>query len=370
MAGVRNRKPKATNKPSSKPKSSSSSSLSSLLLPITLVAVLAGSAFYFRPDIFSGAPSRRSLPDGVEISEQLNHLTRWDPIAVNHTRKLILDDTDRIYEMRTLSLDPPIFEIEDFLTDKEVERIKSLAERQGFAKSDHTYLDGSNLHEKDKKLGDLSYEEADKLFRYSDQTWVDNAAEPTLEALMSRVMRLTKLPEKARSDSEMMQVVKYKHHGHYESHHDSENDDKGPCCIDPDASNFRTGVDALGVPLEQRCRLCRFITVLYYLMDTTEGGGTVFPLADTTEEQLSEWSDWPEYQQTRKCSPGLKVMPKKRKAILWYNHKVDRGYLGPLDIRSLHGGCNVIKGNKFIANHWLSALPHPSKPKEKAKAHI
>ena len=46
----------------------------------------------------------------------------------------------------------------------------------------------------------------------------------------------------------------------------------GPCCIDPVARNMRTGVDALKKPLDERCRLCRFMTVLYYLVDTEEGG--------------------------------------------------------------------------------------------------
>ena len=31
------------------------------------------------------------------------------------------------------------------------------------------------------------------------------------------------------------------------------------------------------------------MTVLYVLDDTEEGGGTVFPLADTTDEELAEW---------------------------------------------------------------------------------
>ena len=44
-------------------------------------------------------------------------------------------------------------------------------------------------------------------------------------------------------------------------------------------------------------------------------------------------------------------------ALIWYNHKVDpeTGWFGDLDIRSLHGGCNVIKGSKWIANNWIDA---------------
>ena len=31
------------------------------------------------------------------------------------------------------------------------------------------------------------------------------------------------------------------------------------------------------------------------------------------------------------------------------------GYLGKADLRSNHGGCDVIKGNKWIANNFISA---------------
>lgn len=78
-------------------------------------------------------------------------------------------------------------------------------------------------------------------------------------------------------------------------------------------------------------------------------GGTVFPLANTNDTQLEEWEKSmaaDKYKQTRTCSPGLVVPPKKLKAVMWYNHEPDRGFLGPLNRRSLHGGCNVINGER------------------------
>ena len=33
----------------------------------------------------------------------------------------------------------------------------------------------------------------------------------------------------------------------------------------------------------------------------------------------------------------------------------DSGLLGDLDRYSIHGGCDVIKGEKWIANNWLTA---------------
>lgn len=50
------------------------------------------------------------------------------------------------------------------------------------------------------------------------------------------------------------------------------------------------------------------------------------------------------------------VKPEKGKAVLWYNHKVNNitGWLGELDKYSFHGGCDVRRGTKWIANQWIS----------------
>lgn len=58
------------------------------------------------------------------------------------------------------------------------------------------------------------------------------------------------------------------------------------------------------------------------------------------------------------CYDGkLIVKPKRGKAIMWYNHFVDEttGWLGERDDYTLHGGCGVRKGIKWIANNWITA---------------
>lgn len=42
---------------------------------------------------------------------------------------------------------------------------------------------------------------------------------------------------------------------------------------------------------------------------------------------------------------------------MWYNHFLDSEdeLLGERDPYSLHGGCDVIRGTKWIANHWIPA---------------
>ena len=43
---------------------------------------------------------------------------------------------------------------------------------------------------------------------------------------------------------------------------------------------------------------------------------------------------------------------------MWYNHLLEHDgddHMGVFDWLSLHGGCDVIEGVKWIANVWLNA---------------
>ena len=54
---------------------------------------------------------------------------------------------------------------------------------------------------------------------------------------------------------------------------------------------------------------------------------------------------------------NLVVTPKKGTAIMWYNHMMDpdSGWMGEMDPYSIHGGCGVREGIKWIANNWINA---------------
>jgi hypothetical protein len=73
----------------------------------------------------------------------------------------------------------------------------------------------------------------------------------------------------------------------------------------------------------------RIITFFLYLNDVDEGGETEFPLL------------------------GLKVTPKKGKALLWPS-VLDEDPL-QIDYRTRHGALTVTKGVKYGANAWVRA---------------
>ena len=55
---------------------------------------------------------------------------------------------------------------------------------------------------------------------------------------------------------------------------------------------------------------------------------------------------------------NLRVTPKRGTAIMWYNHIINQstGWMSSLDSLSYHGGCDVIKGHKWIVNNWIDII--------------
>ena len=117
----------------------------------------------------------------------------------------------------------------------------------------------------------------------------------------------------------------------------------------------------------------RFATVLLYMSDLPEeaGGETVFSEAYPPEipeserrslkealQDLRESGDvegsgiekgsWEE-EMVAKCQSRLSVQPKSGRAVLFYSQFPN----GEQDFMSKHGGCPVLKGQKWAANLWV-----------------
>lgn len=94
---------------------------------------------------------------------------------------------------------------------------------------------------------------------------------------------------------------------------------------------------------------------MFYLNNVTKGGETAFPVAD--REELLQAQNFTA-DLSRHCDKAsLVVKPVKGSALFWYNNVLDEdtGKMGEMDKLSLHGGCDVIDGEKWAANLWINA---------------
>ena len=114
---------------------------------------------------------------------------------------------------------------------------------------------------------------------------------------------------------EALQVVNYENGQHFDVHHD---------CAQWDKVKGEQGDSFSATP--------RLVTILIYLNDINEGkdghevaeGMTLFP------------------------NIGYGVRPKTGRAVGWYNFDNN----GVLDLRTLHTGLSVMKGEKWAINVW------------------
>ena len=107
--------------------------------------------------------------------------------------------------------------------------------------------------------------------------------------------------------------------GHYDAHMDTQIKDKEPdspmvMTMDHDLKKYPTGD--------------RMSTFMLYLTEVLRGGYTVFPRL------------------------GIYVPPVKGAAVYWHNIKRS----GRGDKYTLHSGCPVLLGSKWVANKWIREL--------------
>jgi prolyl 4-hydroxylase len=185
-------------------------------------------------------------------------------------------------------------EFPHFLTDAECDAVIAAAQKQG--------MEPSRVYSKDADLLNPD-------LRVSEQAWIPDSVDPVVKTISERTSVLTNMPV---SHQEQMQVVHYDVGGKFTPHYDA-CDDKPDVCARLDERGGQ-----------------RYATLLIYLNDGFEGGGTNFPKI------------------------GKSVIPEKGKAVLFYNVRQSDHAVIP---ESMHEGAPVTNGEKWVANKWVRVRP-------------
>ncbi|XP_038904320.1 prolyl 4-hydroxylase 1 isoform X1 [Benincasa hispida] len=135
---------------------------------------------------------------------------------------------------------------------------------------------------------------------------------PMVQAIEKRISVYSQIPVE---NGELIQVLRYEKNQFYKPHHD----------YFSDTFNLKRGGQ-------------RIATMLMYLSENIEGGETYFPKAGSGECSCGG-----------KTVPGLSVKPAKGDAVLFWSMGLD----GQSDPNSIHGGCEVLSGEKWSATKWM-----------------
>ncbi|NWH88553.1 P4HA3 hydroxylase, partial [Aegithalos caudatus] len=141
-------------------------------------------------------------------------------------------------------------------------------------------------------------------YRISKSAWLKDTAHPVLRALHGRMAALTGLDLRP-PYAEHLQVVNYGLGGHYEPHFDH--------------------ATSLKSPLYRMKSGNRIATIMIYLSAVEAGGSTAFIYAN------------------------FSVPVVKNAALFWWNLRRN----GKGDGDTLHAGCPVLAGDKWVANKWI-----------------
>ncbi|VFQ88687.1 unnamed protein product [Cuscuta campestris] len=202
-----------------------------------------------------------------------------------------------------ISWEPRAFVYHNFLSKEECEYLINLA-KPHMQKS--TVVDSETGKSKDSRV------------RTSSGTFLPRGRDKMVREIEKRIADFTFIPVE---NGEGLQILHYEVGQKYEPHYDYFLDD----------FNTKNGGQ-------------RIATVLMYLSKVDEGGETVFPAAKGNFSAVPWWDELSD------CGKGgLSVKPKMGDALLFWSMKPD----ATLDPSSLHGGCPVIKGNKWSSTKWM-----------------
>jgi prolyl 4-hydroxylase len=214
-------------------------------------------------------------------------------------------------QLKVLSCAPRVFEIQNFLSDWEVQHILDIAANTEMKRSSVKASQGSS-------------ESSTSDTRTSTNNWITRNKDIVIDTIYQRAadvlqineallrwrhkFEVPEFHESSTSIAERLQLVHYDVGEKYSPHHD------------------------FVMPGLVHHQPARFATLLLYLNDDMEGGETTFPI----------WRNG----QTKEA---LAVKPEKGKAVLFYNVLPD----GNFDQLSLHEARPVKRGEKMLTNLWV-----------------
>jgi len=165
----------------------------------------------------------------------------WPGVEVGHKQMVTLTEGAPVV-METISMQPLVFSIDDFLTLPECDYIQAHA-------SPRVAQSGVSLMDKDK--GKAATE-----WRTSSTYFMPSRGHAPLQAIDARVASLTRVPT---AHQELVQVLRYREGEKYDAHHDFFD----PSLYAKDPNTLR---------MTQHGKVNRMATVLWYLSDVQGGG--------------------------------------------------------------------------------------------------
>ncbi|ELU05926.1 hypothetical protein CAPTEDRAFT_153364 [Capitella teleta] len=242
------------------------------------------------------------LSDDRPTTIKYQELCRGDMIVEESKKSLLYcryakgrDIPLPIYKEEVHNVDPHVAIFYDVISDAEADHII----RHAFPGMFRGLVGNSTLRQSSDQ-------------RISKVGWLFDNVDTLIKKLSARIGDVTGLNTvytPVRSPVEAMQVVNYGIGGQYEPHLDFYEDPEMLKNVNPSLQD--TGD--------------RISTFLFYLSRVHLGGATVFPKLN------------------------VRVPPVKNGAAFWYNARPN----GEHDKRTLHAGCPVVLGEKWVANKWI-----------------
>lgn len=217
-----------------------------------------------------------------------------DPVRLDVASTALQRVADREVRLAMVLANPNVVLVEDLLSPQECEQLIRMAQGK-LRRSEVVDPSSGRLEISGVRRSEGAH------FAYGE-----NAVVARLEA---RIAALTGVPI---PNGEPLQLLHYPVGGEYEPHHDY---------FDPAFPGAATVLKQGGQ---------RIATVIVYLHEPEEGGGTCFP-----ELELS-------------------LRPRRGSAVYFEYHNTRN----QLDARCLHAGMPVVRGHKWIATKWLRQAPY------------